>query len=1510
MTTTDDFTDVVNSAIARHRAYQQQAAALSPQQTSALSSIADTWPQMDPGLVLPLGKAGLMGDHPIVQQTAISSAQQKASTGQLSKPGTVVTGRALKKTHHSGGILGSITHALSFVNPFTAGAASTNLAVEHPAIAEPFKPVGDAAAAVSSNPVVRDVYTGIKGATRVAGATLMTIPDAIQGGWRAYRFSHDPVAAIKSGDSIPTPTDLLTQTQLGAVIEDGVTHGGDFQTGNGLFLNPKSRVGQEQANSARAFGLINGHAVTVGRSVAATVTEPGTRPYNVLSGLLDAGVQLVGGKPVSKVGEALRARNVLAGGEAEYVVTGEGNAVPVATFEPQPKPTRDTVNALGMPENVADGYGLVDGLRKTVPPEKAVTWLNSMAGNRFADFAANSKSFNDIWLATNRKLPVDVVNELVDAESPGQVKQILAGELGTTLREAPSISKAQVVAASGGVPGVIGQAGLKVQRMRNSPLFTLMPHQALDLNNPDQAVTDFDRFQRITKAFNEDEISANNERLARALTGAGGEGAALQAVGHVMDVVGDTLTRMGVPKSAARRSSQLWTNTIQDLRHYNINDIGENVDFPGVWIGDDGLPAPSPHLFVEYLNNHIPLPNVRDLRTAVSTMRRITDSAPAHVVQDVSDFINNNIFKPMVLLRGAWPVRVIGEEQMRMGAAGYSSMVHSPVSYMALLAGSKMPKTSALLSKMGKDALTADVKGTKWADQADEAFSADATEFAQAMSKRGAGYVDPSNGIITRHYPIFTKGVDHGFHLAWTDELRKLSIDPVASRIAKAMDENTPTPTAIERITDWLWNGDGASIRSSLAARWDAAKARNFEPVNNNPFRDRTQVQAYVQSIYDRLLTKTSGHPQLVNAVATGKITGEKLISGGDANPKAALALEQFTDYAPKQVTGPLRVYAKGNSAGAQLAARYNQFVQWGFENLMSKPTNTLSRSPVFRQAYWQRVSELAPYMDAKAATKAAKNAEAADASQAAKALRAGGKGKLTMSDADTIAKKYALDQVQELLYGESKRSNFFDAFRILFPFGDAFREVLTRWAKLVSNNPAIVLRADQIVNAAQQSGFTYTDPQTGKETFVYPGSQQLMQLLTGVPVKLTAQANSLNMVSAQLLPGFGPVAQLAVGELSPNLPGVDELRHVVLPYGEGDTSGGGIAHIGETFLPAWLKKLQASGYLKTVGLGPTPEQQRQLISTTNQVAGYLYSTGDYDISTPDGQQKLLSDARSKAKAIWVLRGMAQFGAPAAPEPQISAKDKNGHLHTIYALQSAYRDMLTKDPTNATADFMATYGPLALMATNPTTSGNFAPTASLYDFVQAHPDLVKKYPTLYGYLAPAGGQFSTPEYQRELASGERVGVTPQENIDITNQRMATAIYNHLKAEVAGRTDQAATEWLSAARDKLAAMYPQFGLKSNPPDQGTVAQQMQRLQAAVQDPEVTATPAGQGLVLYMQAREKALEAAKAQGFATFASAKSAANIRTWLQNVAAQIIAVDPDFQTIYQRVLVHEMPGA
>ena len=85
------------------------------------------------------------------------------------------------------------------------------------------------------------------------------------------------------------PTQLLGKTtNIGALLRD-VADGGGVSTGSGFFLDPKSRVGKNQAKAMQAFGRVNGKSFTIGRGSLSTVgVDPNSDFYKTASGVIDA----------------------------------------------------------------------------------------------------------------------------------------------------------------------------------------------------------------------------------------------------------------------------------------------------------------------------------------------------------------------------------------------------------------------------------------------------------------------------------------------------------------------------------------------------------------------------------------------------------------------------------------------------------------------------------------------------------------------------------------------------------------------------------------------------------------------------------------------------------------------------------------------------------------------------------------------------------------------------------------------------------------------------------------------------------------------------------------------------------------------------------------------------------------------------------------------------------------------------------------------------------------------
>ena len=128
------------------------------------------------------------------------------------------------------------------------------------------------------------VYDVLKGATRVGFATLRLPYDLATTMTRDIAQEKSPGLFIKNLSMLGGKNTLL-----GSLVADAFDFKGGVKTGDGFFINPKSRVGKDQAKAMAAYGKVNGQSFTIGRYVAKSIeSNPNKTGYRVLSGLVDA----------------------------------------------------------------------------------------------------------------------------------------------------------------------------------------------------------------------------------------------------------------------------------------------------------------------------------------------------------------------------------------------------------------------------------------------------------------------------------------------------------------------------------------------------------------------------------------------------------------------------------------------------------------------------------------------------------------------------------------------------------------------------------------------------------------------------------------------------------------------------------------------------------------------------------------------------------------------------------------------------------------------------------------------------------------------------------------------------------------------------------------------------------------------------------------------------------------------------------------------------------------------
>lgn len=442
---------------------------------------------------------------------------------------------------------------------------------------------------------------------------------------------------------------LQSQSDLGVVLPR-LARGQDIDLGTGFFVDPDSAVARERRAREAEAGQIGGHNITLGRLVASTVSEPDTKPFQIISGLTDGALQVA---------------------DPSAYVLGKAKNISVAmnTFQPD------------------EAAGTFRTFRNFFHGPTADSWLNR--NTALIDRLAATRDPYEIAKLTNFKLPPDLTANLAGATTPYNIRGILDG----------AISKGRIRQPAELIPkkffGVNPRDFWSAVSPKHNPytlrLFQGMPSEVWDLEDQAQVARNAVRVLHNANAP-ESDIAAAYNLIARAKTKNG----LRTAVMDVQTRVGGVLEHHGISdpdiRSYLTRTNQ---DTYTEHARGLVDDIGADVP---VWehmsVNGTITKIPGPHLTLEHISRYIHTPDLNEIRRLTSKYPFLTTSSSRDFVPVLKqvrrrlgyekvvptgelrlpfaflDAAMSKVLKPMWLLRLAWPVRVVGEEQLRMSAAG------------------------------------------------------------------------------------------------------------------------------------------------------------------------------------------------------------------------------------------------------------------------------------------------------------------------------------------------------------------------------------------------------------------------------------------------------------------------------------------------------------------------------------------------------------------------------------------------------------------------------------------------------------------------------------------------------------------------------------------------------------------------------------------------------------------------------------------------------------------------
>jgi hypothetical protein len=820
-------------------------------------------------------------------------------------------------------------------------------------IAEPQEQPGQSIFGRFTEAVQEKFKSGVKWG--VAG--LEFVPQVVTNfGSRLYNNLGSPG---DSGKYVGPKTDLfeglVASTDIGA-LASGVS------SGNGYFIGEAAL--EQQQRAVRDYrGTIDGEAWTFGRGFAVSMSQPGSREYNILSGLVDAVAAI---------------------------------AIPSVPFAKA---------ASSVATQAADLAGLrrVSGLTNFATPyidrTKVSSWLDTSSGRAVRDRIVKVETMDEAQQLFP-KADAAWWYEVTEAKTADDVNNLLRRNLGLDRQGLNRVDDLKV--------GMFDDARRKVSLKNkfSGRYSAIVPGEefvvdATDMRDLTKTVRNADAYMRTVRVDAKD-----RDKVLKALTKGliDDDRAGVRTALHSLQkFVVDSVVETRGP--LARTNNRELVETMfakfrEDIEEYvNYGFIDEAADpaevdglrysvsgtAPGeVEIRTGGnLKLDTAHLETEAKKFSTYFPDPRKLRRITSRTSFLwTKSAQnpelygdARAFVSALDWIQNQVWRPMTLVTGGYMFRNMLESIMRQTTAqGVASGPLHPMQWIQSMVGYKF---------------IGDIEGNRWMGEAGRMARQGNREFFEATGAKIRELQDPvymhQRALRSGRFAIVKNNNKVDYAKGVATELRLLAGDEVARRIARGQ-------TAKQIVEEYLTKAEGERYVKRLQSRWTnrTIREQSGEEVRGTVrFLDKDgydvdNLYAYVQSVEKRLNLKTGGNDTLRRIVANEDGLGRFVTSDGkdafafkqlQANTNAWDEYENF-DYTQQfldeikriaelpdsnlpefvKIAPPLQEQMVGGKSKFQW---FDKTLNHFFGSVFGKKEAFLNRSPVFRQYYYQKINDL-----------------------------------------------------------------------------------------------------------------------------------------------------------------------------------------------------------------------------------------------------------------------------------------------------------------------------------------------------------------------------------------------------------------------------------------------------------------------------------------------------------------------------------------------------------------------
>ncbi len=1015
----------------------------------------------------------------------------------------------------------------------------------------------------------------------------------------------------------------------------------------------------------------------------------------------------------------------------------------------------------------------------------------------------------------------------------------------------------------------------------------------------------------------------------------------------------------------ARKIARMWADEYDQTRAYHVRQILEaDGTFSTQHLDSWQEGHPTPQAYAELLSTNIPIPDYREVRSVFASPGYKTFQAlPAgERTAELFEMLVSPamaVWKTGRLARIAWPVKVLTEGQLRLAMFGFSSIINRPDDYLAY----------AFLGRGAKDSVGDFMDASEAAKRA-KFITSDVTRIGDAQQR---SFMKEYREYYRRGNPNPGASVveDEEFVKHWAEKANQLytspefriyfraeTFDEAVSEffsesnriIRRAIQNSRPTDTL-----DIVNNIDDARIymKKNVVDRIDEMTNGNpdlLEVLRDGSFRGERlipkgktslggkAVKAIREEAFDSLPMVVTGRkalPKELQSEMAGFVN--KMFSFLMSTPSNKLDRSPLFNQQYWKTTERLARYLDPKDAKLLIGNMRGRINKRSWELLRNSKLDgkelgaiasrlqsgkglTKEHIALIKKSGLTEAAVTEILNTAQGAKLSRKQRDAISA--AARMTPPSGTGRaIRLAELDQVAKAESLNAVKKVLYDASERNQFFDIWRHVFPFGDAFVEVMSRWMQIFATNPNRINKAEAIGQEVQGA---FSEGQFGEEMFSIPGSGQILSLVAPmIDMELQGMRSGLS-IATEMWPGYGPVIQIPASLVLPKEPEYQWWRDHLssgfgLPPNILDQPGDVLA---DFLIPAWMEKMftWAQAEFGDGKPGLTQNDKRLFANHQSEVMMHLIANDPnwalQTINSPEREQALHDESRRIAGRTVAIRAAAQFAVPGAPSFEFYT-DVTDERMAAWRLDEAYRAMQEQmGPGAAAVEFLNRYGEDAYGLVRPksrdlTSGGGMPVHQGGIDWVQENDFAQVRYPETYGFFAPMPGEDDDLVYDVYVATfsnDERQALSPEMSFGLLQDDVARIEYGIQRDLVLERFDGKATrevqEYLRGVRDVLETQYPGYAGVPGVAEKVSVPVQIGQLEKAVSDPDLSDNPLVPFLEEYLTQREYINSISSGASFDT--GTKADAGLRAYMYRVGTVLAGDSPQFAEVWERVLYRE----